>query len=149
MSPTRAMALFGLVWLLRMRGGECGCAACRRERRAAAQHPQLQQPQQPLGDNDCPMPTQGGTVIKTEVESDAERTTHHIAEVCAVAVDCDAPNDGAKAKGSDDGDDYDGEVPVVTCDATVQTDFDDDDCYAYDAAAAAAMPSTSLYGESF
>lgn len=139
MSPARAMALFGLVWLLRMRGGECGCAACRRERRAAAQHSQQQQPPQPLGDSDSPVPAQA---IKTVVESDAERTTHHIAEVCTVAVDCDAPNDGAKSV--DDGDDYDDEVPIVTCDATVQTDFDDDDCYAYDAAA---MPSTSVYGE--
>lgn len=31
---TTWMALFGLVWLLRVRGSLCGCAACRRARDA-------------------------------------------------------------------------------------------------------------------
>lgn len=33
-SMTTWMALFGLVWLLRVRGALCGCAACRRARLA-------------------------------------------------------------------------------------------------------------------
>lgn len=32
---TTWMALFGLVWLLRVRGSLCGCAACRRARHDA------------------------------------------------------------------------------------------------------------------
>lgn len=32
---TTWMALFGLVWLLRVRGSLCGCAACKRARREA------------------------------------------------------------------------------------------------------------------
>lgn len=38
-SMTTWMALFGLVWLLRVRGSLCGCAACKRARHDAQEAP--------------------------------------------------------------------------------------------------------------
>lgn len=41
---TTWMALFGLVWLLRVRGSLCGCAACKRARHDAPDAPSPRAP---------------------------------------------------------------------------------------------------------
>ncbi|CAH2071518.1 unnamed protein product, partial [Iphiclides podalirius] len=42
---TTWMALFGLVWLLRVRGSLCGCSACKRARNELQETRELQEPQ--------------------------------------------------------------------------------------------------------
>jgi len=127
MRVPQAMALFGLVWLLRMRGADCGCAACRRERRA-------RQPSQ-RGD-DC-SGTPGSALdlasdCTPQILAQADAEVRHVAQVCVSAaadVECEA---GATAVNYD---------CVVTHDVTVQTDFEDDECYPYEACG------TTNYGE--
>lgn len=134
MKASRGMALFGLVWLLRMRGADCGCAACRRERRARPPDLRLRTREPPPILASAPASLSAITAAATaasssarELEcftevSEADRTTHHVAEVC-VSADCESET-------------------VVTHDATVQTDFEDDDCYLFEASTSA------LYGKS-
>lgn len=51
---TTWMALFGLVWLLRVRGSLCGCAACRRARHDAQEIQCAPSPRAPSPEEQAP-----------------------------------------------------------------------------------------------
>lgn len=86
------MALFGLVWLLRVRGSLCGCTACKRAR----------------------LETQD-----VQCTRNSRASSSQCLEEQATSTDCPSPDERAPFDVI--------ALQQYTRDATVQTDFDDDD----------------------
>lgn len=98
-SMTAWMALFGLVWLLRVRGSLCGCAACKRAR------------QDPYDMHEHEA---------SHELHEASRSLHEASRGLHEAVACESPREECAA--------FDViALQQFTKDATVQTDFDDDE----------------------
>lgn len=103
---TTWMALFGLVWLLRVRGSLCGCAACKRGR-----HDPRDGPHDPHDPHDSPHDPRD---VPHGSQDDPHGCRDGLHTAYAPCPSESAPFDVIA-------------LETYTRDVTVQTDFDDDE----------------------